>query len=161
MNTNVVGLVLLVLLLATASYVYREKRLQTLKENLIQTLEKELNATYVERGYLDLKTLNSFKLFQNKITNIHSHGYFKSSDKTIEYICLKFIKVDSEGNDLVRVLFDGKVVITSEDFNHDKCTKREYIEAGELLNPPTSKCKIFYHDKYYYFYDNQKLFPSF
>jgi len=121
-------------------------------------MEKDLNATYYDSAYLNVDKLNSLKIFRHQVTNIESYGHFKNKTKIIEYIKILFIKKDTEENDIENILFNGKIEITTEDKPINNCKKNEYFEAGEKLNKEDRSCKILDNGKYYYLYDNQKLF---
>jgi hypothetical protein len=153
---------LLFILFNLANFYYFNTKYSTYaKQLIIPTLEKQLHATYHDKSYLTVEKLNALKTFHNQVTDIESFGYFEKDNEISEYLQIKFVKQDSEGNDLVRILFDGKVLITSEDKAMDECEKNEYFEAGEVLNAFTKSCKFYHDNQYYYVYHNEKLFREF
>jgi len=150
------------LFLNLGSFIYLNGKYRDLvKEKLIPSLEKEYNGTYYKSNYLNLDTINSLDIFSHDANHIESEGYFKSSDKIIEFLKISFVKKDTEENEIENTLFEGKIIITKEDLPEPKCDKTfEYFEAGEKLKPSYHSCKVKLGDRYIYFYQEEKLFPK-
>ena len=143
---------------------FNQKYQKAVKENLIPTLEKKFEGEYVKSQYLTAEVANKLNIFDHDINSIKSYGYFKTSDKIIEFTRLSFVKKDTEENERENLLFNGKVVITSDaNLPEPECRwiKNEYFEAGEKLKKAKPKCKVYHDGKYYYLYNNQNLFSNF
>lgn len=155
---NGIGVVALILFVFASFYLYQQRQIETFKKTVIPKMEKDLNATYHDSSFLTTKKLNSLKIFKHKITDIESSGYFENDTRVIEYLKILFVKKDTEENDIENILFNGKIEITTENKPTEDCHKNEYFEAGESLSGSNKNCKVLSDGKYYYFYDNQKLF---
>ena len=144
------------------SFVYFNGKYKNfVKEKLIPSLEKEYLGTYHKANYLNLDTINSLNIFHHDANSLTSEGYFKNDKKIIEFLKIAFVKKDTEENEIENTLFEGKVIITKEDLPSPKCDETfEYFEAGEKLKSAKHSCKVKLDDKYIYFYQGEKLFPS-
>jgi len=127
------------------------------KQKLIPSLEKKLNAKYYDDGYLTLDKINSLNIFAHKANYLKSNGYFKNDKKIIEFLKISFIKKDTEENDIENTLFDGKVIIEDGNKITIKSNHPEYFEAGENIKTP----KPSPDEKKYTFIDGEKLFQNF
>jgi len=146
------------LFLNLGTFIYLNQKYKAfVKQKLIPSLEKKLNASFHSDGYLTLDEINSLNIFAHKANYLKSYGYFKNDKKIIEFLKISFIKKDTEKNELENTLFDGKVIIEDGDEIIIKSNHPEYFEAGEDIKTPQPTSD----GKKYTFIDGEKLFQNY
>ena len=150
------------LFLNLGSFIYLNGKYRDfVQDKLIPSLEDSYQATYHKSSYLNLDTINSLGIFSHDANSLESDGYFKNDKEVVEFVKVAFVKKDTEDNEIENILFQGKVLITDKDLPSPKCSEKpEYFEAGEKLKDAKPSCKVKKDKSYYYFYHDEKLFPT-